>query len=67
MRGYGFVRLDGSMSIKQRGKIVEKFNDPEVSEVLMVNWFFRAANSAFYCHLKLVGAALILLELIGKF
>lgn len=30
MRNYSYVRLDGSNSIKQRAKIVEKFNDPEV-------------------------------------
>ena len=28
---YGYVRLDGSMSIKKRQKIVDKFNDPTVS------------------------------------
>lgn len=29
---YQFVRLDGSMSIKKRGKIVDSFNNPEVME-----------------------------------
>ena len=28
---YQFMRLDGSMSIKKRAKIVERFNDPSVS------------------------------------
>ena len=28
---YDYVRLDGSMSIKKRQKIVDKFNDPTVS------------------------------------
>lgn len=27
---YQFVRLDGTMSIKKRGKIVDSFNNPEV-------------------------------------
>lgn len=31
LRGYPHVRLDGSMSIKKRQKIVDRFNDPDVS------------------------------------
>ena len=27
---YQYVRLDGTMTIKKRGKIVEQFNDPNV-------------------------------------
>jgi SNF2 family DNA or RNA helicase len=30
-RSYQYVRLDGSMSIKKRQKIVDRFNDPNVS------------------------------------
>ena len=30
---YGCVRLDGSMSIKKRAKIVDHFNDPTVSKI----------------------------------
>jgi hypothetical protein len=29
-RGYVFVRLDGTMSIKKRQKMVDRFNDPAV-------------------------------------
>lgn len=29
-RGYHFVRLDGSMSISKRQKLVDQFNDPRV-------------------------------------
>lgn len=31
LRGYGYVRLDGSMTPKQRQKVVEEFNKPDVS------------------------------------
>ena len=30
---YSYVRLDGSMGIKKRQKIVDRFNDPTVSRV----------------------------------
>ena len=30
IRGYQYVRLDGSMSIKKRSKVVDNFNDPTV-------------------------------------
>lgn len=33
LRRYPHVRLDGSMSIKRRQKIVDRFNDPTVSYV----------------------------------
>ena len=35
-RRYLYVRLDGSMSIKARGKIVEKFNDPNSPEFIFM-------------------------------
>ena len=31
---YQYVRLDGTMSIKKRQKIVDRFNDPHVSSEL---------------------------------
>ena len=31
---YQYVRLDGSMSIKKRQKMVDRFNDPSVSHEL---------------------------------
>ncbi|CAJ0579968.1 unnamed protein product, partial [Mesorhabditis spiculigera] len=51
LRGYGFVRLDGSMSIKNRAKIVEKFNDPESPE-----YCFLLSSKAGGCGLNLIGA-----------
>ncbi|KAJ1361154.1 Class II histone deacetylase complex subunits 2 and 3 [Parelaphostrongylus tenuis] len=51
LRGYGYVRLDGSMSIKQRSKIVEKFNDPQSSE-----FCFLLSSKAGGCGLNLIGA-----------
>ncbi|KAH7697242.1 RAD54 DNA repair protein [Aphelenchoides avenae] len=51
LRKYPFVRLDGSMSIKQRSKIVEKFNDPESPEFI-----FLLSSKAGGCGLNLIGA-----------
>ncbi|KAK0425173.1 hypothetical protein QR680_009071 [Steinernema hermaphroditum] len=51
LRNYPFVRLDGSMSIKQRGKIVERFNDPESPEFV-----FLLSSKAGGCGLNLIGA-----------
>lgn len=51
LRGYGYVRLDGSMSIKQRAKIVEKFNDPKSNE-----FCFLLSSKAGGCGLNLIGA-----------
>lgn len=31
LRHYPYIRLDGTCTIKQRAKLVEKFNDPEVT------------------------------------
>lgn len=49
--GYGYVRLDGSMSIKKRGKVVEEFNKPESDQFL-----FMLSSKAGGCGLNLIGA-----------
>lgn len=50
-RSYKFVRLDGSMSIKKRGKLVEEFNKPESPEFV-----FLLSSKAGGCGLNLIGA-----------
>ena len=51
LRNYGFVRLDGSMSIKKRAKIVDQFNDPSSS-----HFIFMLSSKAGGCGLNLIGA-----------
>ncbi|XP_038067942.1 DNA repair and recombination protein RAD54-like [Patiria miniata] len=51
LRGYIFVRLDGSMSIKKRAKIVDKFNSPTSPEFI-----FMLSSKAGGCGLNLIGA-----------
>ncbi|XP_057371515.1 DNA repair and recombination protein RAD54-like [Daphnia carinata] len=51
MRTYPCVRLDGSMSIKKRAKIVERFNDPASSDFV-----FLLSSKAGGCGLNLIGA-----------
>jgi len=50
-RNYNFVRLDGSMSIKKRMKVVDKFNDPQSTDYL-----FMLSSKAGGCGLNLIGA-----------
>ena len=50
-RNYQYVRLDGSMTIKKRGKVVEKFNDPESKDFI-----FMLSSKAGGCGLNLIGA-----------
>ena len=50
-RGYGFVRLDGSMSIKKRGKVVDSFNSPDSTDFI-----FLLSSKAGGCGLNLIGA-----------
>ena len=50
-RGYQFVRLDGSMTIKKRAKVVDKFNDPTSNDFI-----FILSSKAGGCGLNLIGA-----------
>lgn len=50
-REYVFCRLDGSMSIKKRGKIVEDFNKPDSDQFI-----FMLSSKAGGCGLNLIGA-----------
>ncbi|XP_041791523.1 DNA repair and recombination protein RAD54-like isoform X1 [Chelmon rostratus] len=50
-RRYLFVRLDGTMSIKKRAKIVERFNSPSNPEFI-----FMLSSKAGGCGLNLIGA-----------
>ncbi|CAL8073664.1 unnamed protein product [Calicophoron daubneyi] len=50
-RGYIYVRLDGSMTIKKRAKVVERFNDPTSPEFI-----FMLSSKAGGCGLNLIGA-----------
>ncbi|KAL7669115.1 hypothetical protein ACOME3_009784 [Neoechinorhynchus agilis] len=51
IRNYTFVRLDGSLSIKKRGKLVQEFNDPGSSVFI-----FMLSSKAGGCGLNLIGA-----------
>lgn len=51
MRGYKWVRLDGTMTTKKRDKIVQTFNDPTTNEFV-----FLLSSKAGGCGLNLIGA-----------
>ena len=51
LRHYGYVRLDGSMTIKKRAKVVDEFNDPTSSQFI-----FMLSSKAGGCGLNLIGA-----------
>ncbi|KFO98539.1 hypothetical protein N300_00749, partial [Calypte anna] len=50
-RRYLYVRLDGTMSIKKRAKVVERFNSPSSPEFI-----FMLSSKAGGCGLNLIGA-----------
>lgn len=50
-RGYIYVRLDGTMTIKKRAKVVESFNKPDSKEFI-----FMLSSKAGGCGLNLIGA-----------
>eukprot|EP00051_Salpingoeca_urceolata_P013516 m.169717 g.169717 ORF g.169717 m.169717 type:complete len:747 (+) comp17812_c0_seq1:185-2425(+) len=50
-RRYGYVRLDGTMSIKKRQKMVDRFNEP-----LGPDFVFMLSSKAGGCGLNLIGA-----------
>lgn len=50
-RGYNYVRLDGTMTIKKRGKVVENFNKPDSQDFI-----FMLSSKAGGCGLNLIGA-----------
>lgn len=57
-RQYGCVRLDGTMNINKRQKLVDRFNDPEGQEFI-----FLLSSKAGGCGINLIGAnRLILLD-----
>ena len=50
-RNYGCLRLDGTMNVNKRQKLVDKFNDPEGEEFV-----FLLSSKAGGCGLNLIGA-----------
>lgn len=50
-RSYGYVRLDGSMTIKKRSKVVDEFNKPDSQQFI-----FMLSSKAGGCGLNLIGA-----------
>ncbi|MCJ1310035.1 DNA-dependent ATPase protein rad54 [Agyrium rufum] len=50
-RNYGVLRLDGTMNVNKRQKLVDKFNDPDGAEFV-----FLLSSKAGGCGLNLIGA-----------
>lgn len=55
-RQYGCLRLDGTMNVNKRQKLVDKFNDPEGEEFV-----FLLSSKAGGCGLNLIGANRLIL------
>ena len=51
LRRWGFFRLDGTMNINKRQKLVDRFNDPTAPEFI-----FLLSSKAGGCGLNLIGA-----------
>ena len=56
MMRYGCVRLDGTMNVNKRSKIVSRFNDPEGKEFV-----FLLSSKAGGCGINLIGANRLIL------
>ena len=50
-RAYGSLRLDGTMNVKKRQKLVDRFNDPDGEEFV-----FLLSSKAGGCGINLIGA-----------
>lgn len=55
-RQYGCLRLDGTMNVNKRQKLVDKFNDPEGDEFV-----FLLSSKAGGCGINLIGANRLIL------
>jgi len=53
---YGFFRLDGTMTITKRQKLVDQFNDPSGKEFI-----FLLSSKAGGCGINLIGANRLIL------
>ena len=51
-RGYGSLRLDGTMNVNKRQKLVDKFNDPDN----LSDFIFLLSSKAGGCGINLIGA-----------
>ena len=58
---YGYFRLDGTMTIPKRQKLVDQFNDPNGKEFV-----FLLSSKAGGCGINLIGANRLILFDPGK-